>query len=94
MSLREFWYADVRLLLSYKKKYLSNTSYTAWLQGRYNLEAYSIAMANAFAKKGATPHRYPEWKDPVEQFEKNHKKEKYEIVQHKQEMWFYNMLQS
>lgn len=95
MPLKEFWYADPRLLISYKKEYLRNTSYNAWLQGRYNFEAYSIVLRNAFAKKGTTPVDYPDWKDPVEKLEKLYtKKEKYEIVQHRQEMWFYNMLQS
>ena len=52
-------------------------------------------MVNAFAKKGTPPAEYPKWQDPVENLEKlKFKNEKYEIVQHKQEMWFYNMLQS
>ena len=94
MPLKQFWYADTRLLISYKKEYLRNTSYNSWINGRYSLEAFAIAMSNAFAKKGTMPIPYPDWKDPIERLEKINKKEKYEVLQHKQEMWFYNMLQS
>lgn len=91
----EFWYGDVRLLLAYKKAYLRNTSYNAWVQGGYNFAAFTITLANAFAKKGQSPKTFPEWKDPVEKLEKMYiKQEKYEVVQHRQEMWFYNMLHS
>lgn len=78
-----------------QKAYIRDKSYTAWLYGQYNATAYGIVMVNAFAKKGTPPAEYPKWQDPVENLEKlKFKNEKYEIVQHKQEMWFYNMLQS
>jgi hypothetical protein len=94
MTLKEFWYADPRLLISYKYKYIRDTSYKAWLDGSNSFAAFGLAMANAFAKKGTPSRKFPDWSDPVEKIRKLHKKEKYEIVQHRQEMWFYNMLQS
>ena len=69
MPLNEFWYGDIRLLAAYKKAYLSNTSYKAWLQGRYNFEAYSIVLKNAFAKKGTSSIDYPEWNAFTIQFD-------------------------
>jgi hypothetical protein len=93
MPLNEFWYGDVRLLLAYKKSYLRDTSYKAWLQGRYDYEAYSIALSNAFAKKGTTPIKFPDWADPVEKLEKMYiKQESYEVQHHKQQMWFFDMI--
>ena len=93
MPLNEFWYGDIRLLAAYKKAYLSNTSYKAWLQGRYNFEAYSIVLKNAFAKKGTSSIDYPEWKDPIEKLKKlNTKHENNEVTHHKQQMWFYDMI--
>ena len=91
----EFWYGDVRLLVAYKNAYLRNVSYIAWLQGSYSFEAHSLSLSNAFAKKGSTPKQYPEWKDPVEKLRKLYtKKENYEVAHHRQQMWFYDMLQS
>lgn len=95
MPLKQFWYADTRLLLAYKKTYLSDISYKAWLQGVHSFEAHSLSLANAFAKKGVAAKPYPEWKDPVEKLRKLHtKKENYEVAHHRQQMWFYDMLQS
>jgi hypothetical protein len=95
MPLNEFWYGDVRLLMAYKQSYIRNKSYTAWLQGMYDMEAFGIVLANAFAKKGTPTRKYPEWVDPVEKLNKiQTKKENYQLLHHKQEMWFYNMMQS
>ena len=95
MPMSEFWYGDARLLFAYKTAYLRHTSYYCWLQGRYNFEAHSLSLANAFAKKGVAAKPYPEWKDPVEKLRKLHtKKENYEVAHHRQQMWFYDMLQS
>lgn len=96
MPLAEFWYGDTRLLEVYQKAYMRDKSYTAWLNGAYIFEASSKAVSNGNRAKRSDPvQQYAQWKDPLENIKKLHvKEEKYEIVQHKQEMWFYNMLKS
>lgn len=96
MSANEFWYGDTRLFLAYKKAYLRNTTYNAWLIGNYNRISVEIGAKNALmTKKSDHIDTWLPYKDPIEKMKKLHvKKEKYEIVQHKQEMWFYNMLKS
>lgn len=93
MTYNEFWYGDPRLLSVCQKSYMRDKSYGAWLQGKYDCVAYSIAMSNAFAKKGTPSTPYPDWQDPIEKFEKIHnKKENYEVEHRNQQMWFYNMI--
>lgn len=58
----------MELLISYQTAYYSDRSYTAWLEGFYAYQAHSISLSNAFAKKGAQPIKYPEWKDPMDKF--------------------------
>jgi hypothetical protein len=70
MPVDEFWYGDMRLLAAYQKAFIRNQSYNAWLQGKYSFTGHSIAMANAFAKKGAKREEFPDWKDPFEKFER------------------------
>jgi hypothetical protein len=70
MTYDEFWHKDMRLLEVCQKSYYRNISYVAWLHGQYDNVAYSIALSNAFSKKGVKPLEYPEWKDPMEKFEK------------------------
>ena len=65
MPLDEFWHGDMRLLEAYQKAYLRDVSFNAWYQGQYNLSAFGVIMANAFAKKGQKPAEYPKWKDPI-----------------------------
>lgn len=70
MPIDEFWYGDMRLLQAYQKAFIRNQSYNAWLQGQYNYLAYSVVMANVFAKKGARQAEFPKWTDPMARFEK------------------------
>ena len=65
MSTEEFWHGDMRLLEARQKAYMRDASYRAWLEGQYNTVAYSIVMANSFAKKGAKKEEYPNWQDPI-----------------------------
>ena len=60
----------MRLLEVYQKAYYRDKSYTAWLQGQYNQVAFGVVVANAFTKKGARKAEYPQWKDPMEKFNK------------------------
>lgn len=70
MPLDEFWHGDMRLLEVYQKAYTRNVSYTAWLSGHYTMVAHSLALSNAFARKGAKQEEYPQWKDPIGQMSK------------------------
>ena len=60
----------MRLLKVAQKAYYRDRSYNAWLQGQYNQVAYGVVMSNAFAKKGSKQSEYPQWKDPMEKFNK------------------------
>lgn len=94
MSANEFWYGDTRLFLAYKKAYLRNTTYNAWLIGNYNRFSVEIGAKNALmTKKSDHIDNWLPYKDPIEKFEKIHnKKENYEVEHRNQQMWFYNMI--
>ena len=97
MTYEQFWYDDTRLLSVYQKAYLRDKSYTAWVQGQNNAIAFSIAIANAFAKKGAKPVEYPKWKDPIPNkpiwvADKNDNEKKFREAQANQNLWLHNMI--
>jgi hypothetical protein len=66
MPLDEFWHGDMRLLKAYQVAYFKKASFEAWQNGFYSNVAVSLALGNAFAKKGAKPEKYPKWQDPTE----------------------------
>ena len=67
MPLNEFWHGDIRLFEAYKKAYIRDKSYTAWLNGAHIFEATSKAVANGNrAKKSDPVLQYSDWKDPIE----------------------------
>ena len=85
----------MRLLTVYQKAYLSHTSYLCWLQGYYNNVAHSIALANAFGKKGTPAVKYPQWENPTEKlFKPKLNKESVELEYRKQQAeqqsWFFS----
>lgn len=95
MSLNDFWHGDMRLLEVYQKAYLRDKSYTAWTSGQYNYVAFSITMANAFAKKGQKKEEYPKWTDPIEKIEKPDPRKlkmeyEYRKQQAEQQAWLFN----
>ena len=56
-----FWRLTPRLLKSFAKAHLIKTrdaELFAYLSGRYVFDAVSIALSNAFAKKGSTPIKW------------------------------------
>lgn len=95
MTPEQFWYGDIRLLKVYQKAYLDNKSYTAWVNGNYTNVAYSIALSNAFAKKGAKPVEYPQWKSPFEKLgkkkiTKENLEQEFRKQQIEQNAWLFN----
>ena len=61
MSYAEFWDSPPHLAVAYRKAYhlkreMDNEQ--AWLQGMYVYGGFSIALMNAFSKKGGTTHNY------------------------------------
>ncbi len=97
MPLNEFWHGDIRLLGVYQKAYMREKSYNAWVQGQYNLVAFSTVMANAFAKKGDEKAEYPNWTDPMAKFEKpkitkDNLEEEFRKQQANEAIWLRNML--
>jgi hypothetical protein len=66
MPVDEFWHGDMRLLKSYQMAYYRNISYSSWLQGYYNFEAYSKALSNSNRSKKTDPvAQYSQWRDPM-----------------------------
>ena len=101
MSLDDFWHGDMRLLSAYQNAYLRNVEYTAWKQGNYNSIAFSVAMGNAFKKKGAASIEYPKWQDPIEKIErqkafsqvtKDNIEQVFRNEQIKKQTWLHNIL--
>lgn len=96
MSAEEFWHGDMRLLEARQKAYMRNVSYTAWQQGQHNSVAFSVVMANAFAKKGAKKQEYPNWEDPMEKLckkviTKENIEEEFRKQQAQQNAWLKNI---
>lgn len=95
MPLDEFWHGDMRLLEVYRKAYTRDKCYTAWLNGKFDYAAFSVTMANAFAKKGQSKAEYPKWQDPIEKEEKPKPRNfnaEYEFrkQQAEQQAWLFN----
>lgn len=67
MSTVEFWEEEPDLLWAYRKSYMERKkqeadtiNFQCWLAGAYIYQAFSVVLANAFAKKGSTPQKYIE----------------------------------
>lgn len=63
MPIKDFWENDPELFWAYRFSYVNKlkreeemNNYNAWLQGMYNFEGVSIALANSFGKSN---HKYP-----------------------------------
>jgi hypothetical protein len=63
MTAVQFWEGDPWLAAAYRKAHqykIQAKSEEMWLQGVYFFNAVSIALGNAFRKKGAKPRDYME----------------------------------
>jgi hypothetical protein len=96
MTETQFWYGDERLLEVYKKAYMRDKSYTAWLQGAYTFEAQSKASYNANrAKKTDPAEQYSQWKDPCEKMykpkiTKDNLEQEFRKQQAEQQAWLFH----
>ena len=71
LTYEEFWYGDPALLTVAQIAYMRDKSYTAWLQGAKNFEAYSKALSNSNrAKKTDKVLQYDDWVDPIVKYTK------------------------
>lgn len=85
VSYDEFWYGDYCRLKYYESRYLAQRKIQneqAWMQGAYIYNAISVALGNAFRKRGSNPEKYLE--KPIEFFGKTEAEEKAEAEQAKQ----------
>lgn len=88
MSSAEYWTGDPVLARYFRKAYqlrLEQQDYNAWLQGMYYYEALSIALSNAFRKKGTPTLNYTE--QPYMQKQKKNKTEPDDDEPDKFEIW-------
>ena len=88
MSSAEYWTGDPVLVRYFREAYqlrLEQQDYNAWQQGLYYYEALSIALSNAFRKKGAPALNYTE--QPYMQKQKKNKTEPDDDEPDKFEIW-------
>ena len=63
VSYDEFWHGDYTHLKYYEEKYkleVEKRNQELWLQGLYIYDAVGTVLANAFAKRGSNPKKYPD----------------------------------
>lgn len=93
MTYEQYWEQDPWLASDYRKAWdlhKQDENARLWLQGLYNHMAVSVALANAFKKKGSKAERY--FEKPID-FKKEAKSvkeirdETYEKLKRFEEMW-------
>lgn len=67
MTPQQFWHDDPDLLPAYHKAYYKRLHEQAHVQGFYNHIAFSVALGNAFRKKGQKAQNY--MSKPLDPFE-------------------------
>lgn len=90
-----FWRITPRRLHTFHKAYINRKreeEISLYLQGRYTFDAISIAMANAFAKKGSKPHGWIEEPYHLIPLTEEEKAEKAEIERQKAIAFFNAMI--
>jgi len=63
MTPTQYWDEDPRLAIAYRKAYrlrLASQNEMMWIQGIYTMDAFAVALANAFKKKGQRAETYME----------------------------------
>ncbi len=59
MTDEQFWHGAPTLIFDYQKAYMSDVHLKAHIQGYYNFIGLTIALGNAFRKKGQQAEEYP-----------------------------------
>ena len=77
MTYEQYWDGPPSLAVAYRRAYrlkreLDNEQ--AWLQGLYMFDAFGVALANAFSKRGYKPQNYLE--RPIDIFPLTEKEKK------------------
>ena len=63
MSYEQYWEQSPYLTVAYRKAYRikrETENEQAWLQGLYVFDAFAVALANVFSKRGAKKQKYIE----------------------------------
>lgn len=63
MSYEDYWRGDPEMARAYREAHklrIKMKNEELWLQGLYIYNALEVTLANAFAKKGASKHKYLE----------------------------------
>ena len=71
MTYDQYWHGDPWAMKAYREAYymrLKQQNEMLWLQGMYNMNAFSVVIGNAFRKKGSSPSKYLE--KPLDVFPK------------------------
>jgi len=87
MTYDEYWHGDPWAMKAYRQAYnLRNRQENtmAWLNGVYALNALSVALGNAFSKKGTPAKKYLE--KPLDIFPKTEAEEKAEMERKQREL--------
>ena len=87
MSYEDYWFGDPWQMKAYKNAYdLRNRQKNTmlWLEGAYFNNAVSVALANAFRKKGSPPVKYLE--KPLDVFPKTEMEEQAEMERKQKEL--------
>ena len=84
MTYEQFWYGEPRMVIFFRradKMRMERFNSEAWLQGRYNYVAVSMALHNGFSK---SKRDYP--KEPFNLFDKEEEEKRLEIKRAREEV--------
>lgn len=95
MTIDQYWNGAPELTKYFREKHRLDReakNQELWLQGLYFHKAVSIALANAFSRKGARTHNYPD--KPIDIFGENEKNVNVEKERRKAVNFFDNLKKS
>lgn len=87
MTPTQYWEESPYLAVAYRKAYRmkrETENEQAWLQGFYVFYAFTVCLANAFAKRGAKKQNYIE--KPIELFPLTEREKKRKELEEQQKM--------
>ena len=97
MTPEQFWFESPYLAIAYRKadelrRRRQNEAH--WLQGMYIYEAFSVVMANAFKKNGASAAKYAEKPYRIFKLTPEEKEEEMRREQERSRAYFESLRQS